>query len=602
MTTPEQTILDDPKARFLGAGAFAAAQAPSGGSFTPGVAVSFSIDATPISLYVTPRNVENLVYLLYVVGRWPWVNAFLSAVFKRIEPFEIVSVPHVSEATRSKRGQPVDEISLTLLGALIDADRHLKRSIATVLAEVVETALDIAFERAQSAQQWIVSARTRYGVDQDHATFRCEKFLASEAPDAPSGGVPDAPGDGTSPEEGASTDGDSDRSGGTPATPADEGLKELDEGVLRAQAGQVRQLIADLALLYALYCAVSIASQPHDALRRARDPDNPSWDRQAPRPDPKAVEREEAVLRERVAGPARKFAETLRDKAIDAPVIAGVLGELVSLVGVNSSGKIDSSEKAIRDQIYRACASYLTLATEALSLIPRRYNAEALRVRMSDRRSRQDRTDLKGLGVMLEDTPEVRAALWALRSDKPRTLDPLEADTLLQAVKNDVVRNAQGADEAETLQAAFTASVIESYRYAWSESQVIVQARQHRDEVQLSRYDTTAAVLSLAGLVVGSVAVVPAAAIGLYSLYHHAVNQFAAFNLQSRQAEKQLLQDVLNENLIQQVDRIVTTPKGSEAFLAALAPMVFDQILMHLPGIGAWYAASQDISTILDSH
>lgn len=600
--SPTQTAIQAPKTQYLGAGALAAAQSPPDNTPTGSLRVSFVVDSVDMSLHVTTANVENLVFLLYVTGRWPWVNAFLEAMFRDIIPDNKNFVSRYGSDSRLAQRTKEVEMRLALIPAVVTADRNLKNSIATVLAEVAETALDIAFERASTTRDWLESERSRYGIDRSLSKFPCDKFLPPLTTDTPAGGVPDPQASSGDANSASGTTSDTDLSGGVPGTTSPGEETTLTDDELRVMAAAVNGLIEDLRQLFPLYCALQRAAEPHDALKRALDPPNPSLDTPAPSPDPKAVEREEQVRRERMTEPARSFAQTLRDKSRISPMVPGLLGVLVNLGSDNVSGKIGADEREIRQKIWLACCEYLTKASEALALVPRTYNSSLLIAQMANGRSRQDRQTLHDLGVVLDDTPEIRAALWTLRPDKSHELDPLEADTLLQAVKHEIATGAQGRNEAEQLQAAFATSIIESYRFAWQESQVILKARLHQAEAPLKRYDTTAAVLSLAGLALGSIAALPAAPIALYSLYYHAVNQYSAFNLEADRHQKQLLQDVLTDDLLGQIDSLTTTPSGFATVIEAVAPMVFDQIVMHLPGIGSWYAASMDITTILENN
>ncbi|HMB56613.1 MAG TPA: hypothetical protein VKM35_05325, partial [Arenimonas sp.] len=288
----------------------------------------------------------------------------------------------------------------------------------------------------------------------------------------------------------------------------------------------------------------------------------------------------------------KRFQEMFRATTAQHRIAPGVLALCMS-ERKGATGEIEDNV------IYGQIAQYFDTADMMLGGIPVSSNSQ----RMRDALARSLYAINDDLRINLQDTPEVRAAVWAGRDDRSGSLEPLLADQLLERVRADIVSTAhESGDEAEVMRAAFAVAVLNGFLRSADARDLVRAARLAKAERAMADTDKGVATLSLIGLLVPPIGRVTQL-IALYSLYGHAMNQLVAIASINAVMDVAALDALLADDAASFGTTLASKPRADDILGQILAETGLSLVQAHaintfLPSLGLAMQVVTDVDTL----
>lgn len=575
----QASMLDDattrfvvaPQSTFLGQGALDAASGPPGrDGRAMKVRVSFDISGQSSELDLVPEAVEDLLIALYTASGWDGVQAFLTGLGRRV--FHVESVAPTSRFSMEPTPDPpaLVEQRNAYATAVTNGLATLNGLIADTLVEFSTRATQLGFSLAADAMKRLTALDANYGI----------RLKRDESPvnnnGAGGGGGSDP---GTSGAEGGPGRSQTEYEVRDPLVP---GAAE-DLVVAIKALGDTYSRIERAKTFLAMKGSTINQGAPSGGGTAGTGAGGGAGGGGSPAPDPYS----EASLADDIG----KFQTLLKAAIAQHRIVPGVLALCLP-------ERSDTDNGSLEDQvIYAQVAAYLQMATGWLRDVPETMDSTPLRAAMT----RSLHGINRSLQLDLKDVPEVRAAVWAGRSERSGAWEPLLAEQLLDRVRVDIVEGAaESGDEADAMRAAFAVAVLTSYLRSADASVAVRTATLAKAESSMLGQDKSVAALSLMSLLVPPIRTVTLA-IGLMTMAGHAMNQFTALASSNRAADAAALDALLADDSVVFVTILSNKPRFEE-LIGEIAKtmtmqMVFDTVF---PVAGLVVQVASDVATLLE--
>lgn len=541
ITLPAERFLAQPDAAFLRP---ASAQSlPPSDPGPPSFSVRLTLNGKPTTLTTDADSIADQLIALYLSGGWDWANALLEGVTRTAAP-----LPPVRTGILVDPGQmPIHHGELLRRAA--EGVAILNSAIEDAVVELALEVLDRARRQAPRVRVALEQAEQRYGV--------------RRKPREPA-------------REGASPTG----AEGGPGTSDTLGFEVRNPAEPAAATDLMDRLRGLVGPYLALQRVLDLAEAPPPEARPpgARPP--PGAER-SPYPGPPSDVELDAARRD--------YRMALEAVARDHPVGPGVFA--LCIPDLLKDPQLPLEEQRMLSAIFE----FFRLAELRMMQLPEQYPESVLRYVVKEPLSKM----AGKLGASIADTPEMRAMWWASRPEKHLLFEPLLATQMIDAIRSELVRS-QPPDDEELVRTAFMLAVIHGLGLSKRDVGVLRLAQLDNAERPFKRFDKTAALLSLVGLVLPPVDAA-AAAVGVYSLYGHCVNQFAALSALESDAETRAVDALLSDDAAGFALALGERPDVAEVLGEAAASMARDLVLAKVaPAVAIAMQIWEDGKTLVE--
>jgi hypothetical protein len=520
--------------------------------------LSFDAGGERISVTLAPETFAEVLFGLYIAGGWPWVRSFMTAVGSAILP-----------TIRSNSGA-FDRLRL-FLPAAQSALASLNDRIASALVAIAEQTVDKAQELATNTAQLLTDEEQVYGIK------------LKPKPDTGQGGA----------EGGGGSD--------TPEEPTPTFDKEDPDKAAAANdlVIAVEALVAAFTELETARGGASPAASGSDAQGQGGSGGSGTGSSGAGGgggSDTGQSGAEGGTGKQTPPDPARitaardKLTNLLRDASAQHKLAPGIAG--LCLAKRKGSGALGETV------VFEASLAYMAQAREALGRVPASYNSGPLGVVLREELPRKAREAGYELKVVLDDTPETRAAVYVGRATAG-VFEPLALDALLEHVRSDIFDTAKDGEDEDRVRALFAIMALDSYLAASDARTVVARAEAEREGAPIRRGGKLAAALSLIGLRFPP-ALVAATAVGVTVMFASALQQFDELARTDRAIDTRSLDALLAGEDAQFAQMIAMRPRGTDVLTTIGVELMKQQAMLMIPVIGTALGAYQDVRTLVE--
>lgn len=523
--------IDDTALRSLGSAA-TAGQPAAVDSATKTVPITLKLEGETQTVLVAARDIGDSFLALYAVGGWPWVVGFLSSIIEKTKPGAIPA-----------------GVQQAFSQAVSDGLATLNTRISDVLVQFAERALILGRERATEALKNLIEEEQTYAIHRQNEQTSGSGG-AGDTSSAQGGG-----GQGASGQSGAGGGASSGQGGGT-----GQGTSSSQSGT-EGGAGDSRSPYVASARGASLSAKVSAAVTAWTEYRKYFNP--PDF------VDPNVPTVPAALVAQYVADARKDFLAKLREAGNEHRLAPGVIGKCLP------TDKFVTSVELSDNDVFSATVDYIAAAKDTLQsmLTEEPYPSAFLR------------EQLKGsigpaiwpLGLHPDDTPEVRASIWAGYTRQRIRMEPLRADALLRDVLSDIVDAARAEQSVDALfRAQFAGAVLASYQSETDVRFAIQATTLQQAEAPFASLDSVVAALDLIAIFLlpplaplAGVVTTFVGGLSIYSLYGHAVNQFEEAAVRNTMLDDQSAAALFRELNGRALDALLDDPEASFAQLVA---------------------------------